>query len=359
MKDELDRVQIEYLKLLQSISSRLEHEELLELLDEIQLFWYQKRNVMRMAARYLFKYNDTYFLTAATIFDAEDSDQNIFFLNGKYQVFDDPIPSYLSITSNKEMRDGALAGYIENLSEIIIEIISNEIKLLESSNENFFIIPLRYYLNLYSLVDSLDEVAKNSVISFFNEPVDLLRLSTIEDVEKIVDTKNIRNIFLFDGDDFSTSITERIEKYIEKNKRLIPAGLNHAQILYFALFGYLRQALDVIETSIQFNAIPFFRSIVPFSYFSQFLRMILQNPDEQNESSQIMRLLNKSTIEYLVYFEFSKRNDGNHTLFELKEKSKQIEFSDRLQHVENRMNNPDSFAVTAKKIGQITEELLS
>ncbi|EAE0162259.1 hypothetical protein AF213_15475, partial [Listeria monocytogenes] len=118
MKDELDKVQAEYLKLLQSITSRITTEELLELLDEVQLFWYQKRNVIHLSAQYLFRYSDAYFLTAATIFDIEDTNQNIFFLNGKYQIFDDPIPSYLKIISKKEAQDGAYSSYLKKLSMI-------------------------------------------------------------------------------------------------------------------------------------------------------------------------------------------------------------------------------------------------
>ena len=85
MKDELDKVQAEYLKLLQSITSRITTEELLELLDEVQLFWYQKRNVIHLSAQYLFRYSDAYFLTAATIFDIEDAD-SVFYANSTHGI---------------------------------------------------------------------------------------------------------------------------------------------------------------------------------------------------------------------------------------------------------------------------------
>ena len=360
LKDELDKVQAEYLKLLQSITSRITTEELLELLDEVQLFWYQKRNVIHLSAQYLFRYSDAYFLTAATIFDIEDTNQNIFFLNGKYQIFDDPIPSYLKIISKKEAQDGAYSSYLKELSMIVAETILDEIRLLENPpKENFFIIPLRYYLDLYSLTNHLDETALEIVNHYFKRSVNFLTLSTIENVEEIVDTRNMSNILLFDGDDFSLSITERIEGYVKKNKEIVPGGMNDAQILYTALFGGIRQALDVIETTFQFNVVPFFRSFTPFSKYSQIMKIILENSSEEKGSNQISILLNKATIEYLIYFEFSKRNNGHYTISGLKEKAQQIEFEKKLKDIEIQMNNSANFSNTAEKIGQVIYDLLS
>lgn len=93
--------------------------------------------------------------------------------------------------------------------------------------------------------------------------------------------------------------------------------MNDAQILYTALFGGIRQALDVIETTFQFNVVPFFR------YYSI---KIIWRISKQKGSNQISILLNKATIEYLIYFEFSKRNNGHYTISGLKEKAQQIEF---------------------------------
>ena len=89
------------------------------------------------------------------------------------------------------------------------------------------------------------------------------------------------------------------------------------------------------------------------------MKIILENSSEEKGSNQISILLNKATIEYLIYFEFSKRNNGHYTISGLKEKAQQIEFEKKLKDIEIQMNNSANFSNTAEKIGQVIYDLLS
>lgn len=358
MENELAEVQTEYLKLLTSISSRLEQEDLLVILDEIQLFWYQKRNIINMATKHLFGNKDAYILTAATIFGFENSDQDIMFVNGKYQVFDDPVPTYLSIVSKKEVLGDVFSLYLENLSTRITETIEDEIKLLEAEYENFYIIPLRYYLNLYLLVDHLDNISKKIINTIFIKPKTYEELSNVKNVESVVNQDILTNFVFFDGDDVSLSLTERIEEYIRSNRDMIPEGANKSQILYTILLGGLRQALEIIEMSLQFNVIPFFRSFIPFNNFNQVLQIIIDNSTDKKEIRKMKLLLNKTAIEYLLYFEFTRINEGNHTINELKKISMEKNFQNKLQLIVDDMDGLNNFSKTAQEIKKLVYELL-
>lgn len=358
MKNELRKIQIEYLKLLKTMSSRLEHEDLMILLDEIQLFWYQKRNIINMAAQYLFKNNDTYVLTAATVFDIDDTSQNIFFVNGKYQIFDDPIPSYLSIVSNSDALGDSFSLYIEKLSSVVMGTIEDEIKLLESSNDSFFIIPLRFYLNIYSLTENLSAAGKNIIDNIFIESITYDDLKNIKDVEAIINPESINNLIFFDGDDPSLTLTERIEIYMKKNYEMIPKGANHSQALYTLLLGSFTQALEIIEMSAQYSVIPFFRSFVPFNYFANVLLLLIENSKDEKEKEQMKMLLRKTTVEYLIYFEFSKIEDGSHTIDDLISRSEKINFQDKVEEIEKRVEGVRNISNIADEINRLIDELL-
>lgn len=162
MIEELGKIQNEYLLLLKNILGEIKKESLIDSLDLIQMFWIKSRNIILMASDHLFKYHDTFFLTAATIFDVNDSDQNIFLVNSDYLIFDDPIPSYLTFIATKDVPKELFSNYLAKLEEVIKETIQDEIVLLEEKREFFFVLPLRYYKsNIDTDFDSI-KVTKKS-----------------------------------------------------------------------------------------------------------------------------------------------------------------------------------------------------
>lgn len=137
--EELTTVQNDYLTLLKELDKIPQDEISLSVIDSVNLFWYESRNIVNLVFEYLFKGKDTYCFSAATIFDVDDKDQNSFFLLGDYHVFDDPIPSYLN----------NLTGISDNIfskkmKSIISTTIKDNIRVIEECESNLIILPLRY-----------------------------------------------------------------------------------------------------------------------------------------------------------------------------------------------------------------------
>lgn len=358
LNKEINEIQIEYLKLLKVLSQRVEIEDLRGLLDEIQMFWFKKKNTLQLIGDYLFNNKEVYCLTGATIFDIEDFDQNIFFINGDYQVFDDPLPSYLTIVSNSDMQKGSFSNYVKKLKTIIIDLIEDEIRLLESSIEGFYILPLRYSLSLITKRDSLTQITEKLVNHFYKEKVTLNGLANVIDIENIVDLEAIKNIILFEGDDPSNHVSDRIERYKENESDIVPIEFNQSQVFYIILFGNFNQALDIIQTSLQFNIIPFFRSFVLLNNYSIVIQQIIRNTEAENEKKILEEILNKTMLEYLLYFEFSKEIDKDYTIAYLKDKSEQIDFKSKIEYIKNDLQFPVDLNDSAKELKKLIKELI-
>ena len=97
MLDRLRQSQNEYLELLKRVRGDLDLENVAYHLDKIRIFWFRKQKLLEMCSQYLFNNSNTYFYTAVSKFNVDNSDKNILFALGNYQIFDDPILSYLEV----------------------------------------------------------------------------------------------------------------------------------------------------------------------------------------------------------------------------------------------------------------------
>ena len=94
MLDKLRQSQNEYLELLKRVRGDLDLDNVAYHLDKIRNFWFRKQKLLEMCSQYLFNNSNTYFYTAVSKFNVDNSDKNILFALGNYQIFDDPILSY-------------------------------------------------------------------------------------------------------------------------------------------------------------------------------------------------------------------------------------------------------------------------
>lgn len=357
MFEELRKIQNEYLLLLKNILGEIKKESLLNSLDLIQMFWIKNRNIILMASDHLFKYHDTFFLTAATIFDVNDSDQNIFLVNSDYLIFDDPIPSYWTLIAAKDVPKETFSNYLEKLEKVIEETIQDEIVLLEEKRESFFVLPLRYYKsNIYTDFDSI-KATKKVVQNFFNEAITDEVLTKHQNIEKIINHEAISTIVLFDGDNPNESINNRINNYMERNGDILPKTFSNIQVLYFALIGDFQQAFNVLEASLYFNVIPLFKSFTPYNNYYILAQTLEHNNDNLDEKRRIQEYVNKSFLGYLLYQEYYKR-DVNISLSDLKQKAQNIDLKRRMRSLEPNEGKLLSLEIYADEINRIIDELI-
>lgn len=357
MLEELRKIQNEYLLLLKNILGEIKKDNLLDLLDLIQMFWIKNRNIIIMASDHLFKYHDTFFLTAATIFDVNDSDQNIFLVNSDYLIFDDPIPSYMTLIATRDVSKETFSNYFEKLEKVVVETIQDEIVLLEEKRESFFVLPIRYYNSNIDTDFDLIKVTKKVVQNFFNETLTDEALKKHQNIEEIINHEAISTIVLFDGDNPNDSIDNRINNYIERNGNILPKNFSNIQILYIALIGDFQQALDVLEASLYFNVIPFFRSFTPYNNYYILAQTLEHNNDNLDEKRRIQKYTNKSFLGYLLYHEYCKRN-VNINLSDLKQKAQNIDLKRRIRSLEPNEGRLVSVEIYANEINRIIDELI-
>lgn len=327
--EELNIVQNDYPLLLKELDKIPQDEISLSVIDSVNVFWYENRNIVNLVFEYLFKGKNTYCFSAATIFDVDNTDQRSFFLLGDYHVFDDPIPSYLNTLIGVLDR-----VYLKKMKTIISNTIKDNIRVIEEIKSDLVILPLRYTsVVLNQHYEKLDETAETLFCNLFTDIENIeeykSKIVTIEDLIEHLDNRNSASILLFDGDNPSETWECRIQKYKEETDHFDMSTFSCGDIFFFAVFGNLRQALAVIDMASNFEVIPFIRSYIPFQYYLLLSSVLEQNSKPELWFPQIKNSRWKSKVSYLLYREFRKRGI-NYSLEELKQKANDIEFENKL-----------------------------
>lgn len=321
--EELNIVQSDYLFLLKELDKIPLDDISLNMIDWINVFWYENRNIVKLLFEYLYRGKDTYCFSAATIFDVDDTEQNSFFLLGEYHVFDDPIPSYLNTL--KGISDEV---YLTKMKEIISKTIKDNIRIIEELGDDLLILPLRYSsVVINQHYENLDEIAVKLFCNLFTEIQDVNeykeKVVTLDDLVQHLDTHYSASILLYDGDNPTEAWEYRMQKYKEENDNFDMKTLSYGGIFFLAVFGNIRQALALIDMSNTFGVIPFIRSFIPLHYYV-FLSSILEYDLNQVECSIL-----KTKVSYFLYQEYRKRGI-KYSLEELKQKAENIDFETKL-----------------------------
>jgi len=164
--NEIRQIQKDYLELLKNIANTSENVVSSNLADKLNIFWFKNKKIIKLAGHYLFKDEETYCFSAATIFDVDDPDQNSFFLLGKYHVFDDPLPSYINeVIKITNFKNDLMA---QSLNSRILNTIKDNIRIIEEYGDVFWILPLRFISQIENQnYFDLQEVAENLFCQFF------------------------------------------------------------------------------------------------------------------------------------------------------------------------------------------------
>jgi hypothetical protein len=353
--EELNSVQNDYLSLLKRLDMIPQGEVSMDMIDSVNAFWYENRNIVNLVFEYLFKDKDTYCFSAATIFDVDDKDQYSFFLLGDYHVFDDPIPSYLNTLGFSDK------VYMKKMKRIISNTIKDNIRIIEEMKGNLIILPLRYLsvvLNYH--YEELDEITKTIFCSLFKDIENLeeykKKVVTIENLVEHLDKCKSEPILLFDGDNPLETWESRIKKYKEENDHFDMNTLTSGDIFFLAVFGNLRQALALIDMANTFGVIPFIRSFIPLHYYILLASILEHNLKPELRFTQVEYSSWKTKVSYFLYREFRKR-EFNYSLAELIQKANNIDFETKvfsnLDYSANRQELSTIVNVVNKCLGQI------
>jgi hypothetical protein len=327
--EELNIIQNKYLSLLKELDKVSQDEISSAVIDLVNIFWYENRNIVKLVFEYVFKGKDTYAFSAATIFDVDDRNQDSFFLLGDYHVFDDPIPSYLNtLTATSD------EVYLAKIKKIISKTIKDNIRIIKDFEGDLFILPLRYSsVILNQHYEDLDKISKKIFCNLFTDIVNIeeykAKVVTTEDLVEYLDSHNSASILLFDGDNPTETWDYRIRKFREENDNFNMNSLSNGDVFFLAVFSNIRQALALIDMASTYEVIPFIRSLIPLHYYLLLSSILEDNLKPELRLTQVKNSSFKTKVSYFLYREFGKR-EINCSVNELKQKANNIDFENKV-----------------------------
>ena len=324
MLDRLRQSQNEYLELLKRVRGDLDLENVAYHLDKIRNFWFRKQKLLEMCSQYLFNNSNTYFYTAVSIFNVGNSDKNILFALGNYQIFDDPILSYFEVME-KGNTVHQMERYFKKLKEKIVESIDDLIVLLEKEIPNFYVLPLRFSS---STINKEKVDIRQLIENFFIEGIDFNNLHKYESIDAVVEHEYLSQILLFDYDEPTQAIKDRLKQYRIEYSDIVPQDMNDTELFRFIIYGYFSQAMDIFLTSYSFNIFPFFSSLTTYINYYVFLLNIVHN----SKKEKLEHFLKMSRLTLPIWFEYDKKG-VELSISEIRERAKNINFSDLIREI--------------------------
>ena len=289
-------IQNEYKELLVKLLPKLKGLHTPEALDEINLFWFRHIEEVQLYLRSWFPGENSYVFTAVTYLDYDDNEHLPFILLGDRHILDDPLSKYVEIRSNISESKDALF-----LSEQIGITAEDNIKILENSQGEILILPVRHF-NQANADSSLYHFVNQAFISLFNG-IDSIndyfsKCTNIDDIMRFA-RKDIGSLVMFSEDD---DISENF---------------------FIIVYGCIQQAVDIIVSCVEYGCIPYIRYPVTLHYISLLLENML-------DTDQINKLRYKMSIAFIVYRLCDKNRLATTGFDDYLKKKEKYNFSERL-----------------------------
>lgn len=291
MMNKIHLIQNDYRDLLKSLLSGMNRDNVLEALDEINIFWIRHIKEVELYLIYWFSGADSYVFTAATMINYKAKEHLPFLLIGEKHVFDDPLTTYTEILS--EIPEGKYADFWYRQ---IRKTAEDNLMLLENIKEKIVILPLREFMPL----DKNTELFELGDLAFLNlfEGIDsvkdfLQKCDSMEDVVRYF-RNGLNDIIVFsENDNFTLPVAERFKLALNDIQYMINTDGSEAYVFYKIITSYLMQALDIINSCMLFNCVPYIRNKLTFHY-------ILLLLDIMSKDDKLLLFRYKSYIAFVV-----------------------------------------------------------
>lgn len=301
LKDELQKLQIEYRIVLESALENINQKDSKAVIDEINVFWFRNKKLVQCILNYLHEPYTAYVFTAATILDLDDYEHYPFVSLGKYHFWDDPIYRYSEIATKIDN-----TSFGEQMLQQVILTIKDNINILDNARDIIYILPIRLLSNIDS--DLIHRAAQQAFLSLFKNDLDFSfyrkNFKTISDIKKEL-ASGIENSIIFSEDDNnSLDFETKFRIYKESTVLPLPANSTDAEIFWFGMYSYLAQAFDTILMCTEYQLIPYIRYEVAFKY-------ILKLSGNFGKSQELKDMVFKCAIAHTLHHNFDKRKIHN------------------------------------------------
>ncbi|ERT69128.1 hypothetical protein HMPREF0202_00961 [Cetobacterium somerae ATCC BAA-474] len=262
--DKVEEFQQKYLNLLKVILKEINNHEI-NIRDEFLIFFNKNKMLLELYLKYYSQEEMNYFLTGFDFINVEKGEHKSFFLIDGKRIIDDTLYLDLNLLgTNSEVNKQI---YIKKIKKSI----ENNIFLLEKYNSEILLMPIRC-LNSKETFKDLSTLSNKILFQFFKKEYvtfeEYIKENlTIKDIENnlIINTKMI--IFL-KNEDKNDSFQKRFENYKKNIQSIGFETKNDGLIFYMAVFGFLSQAINIIEVSERYNLFPCVRNYTTIYYIA-------------------------------------------------------------------------------------------
>lgn len=286
--DKVILIQDEYKNLLITLLPQLQSSYAPQALDEINLFWNRKMNIIRLFLEYIVPNADSFVFTGISYLDYDKHEHIPFLMIGEQHILDDPLGRYSELC--RMIPEGRDADY---LYELIGRTAEDNIKVLENLCSHILIIPLRLlaqskaddvffqkseelFLSLFIGIDSIEDYYK--------------KCNSIDDIAKYI-CKDLSSMLWFsENDNPSLSFKERFMQAVENADFVIDSSQSDAYNFFYMIFGYINQALSILACCKEYYCFPYIRNRITFHYLNMIVSSITIN------DLQINTILFKASI---------------------------------------------------------------
>lgn len=282
MKDSLFEaminVQKEYLALLKNYKKIYNDQHLLQIVDEIRIFWKKKQPIVDAFLKYKIQPYETYLFTSVMMVDYESKEHLPFLCLGKFHIVDDPICKYLLTISSFAQKT-----FTERLREEIKNTIDDNIKIIENCLQVIWVLPIRY---LYSDSEIMNSKATECFLDLFDGAItsvdDFFKLDSIYQIDSMLPEKSKKALVFLETEDPKLSLPERFIRYKNELATDFLGSDNDAVVFFSAIYGNFAQAIDVVFVCELFHLIPYLRYQVAFQYFIYIANSMVSWFDDMN-----------------------------------------------------------------------------
>ena len=296
--DRILQIQNEYKKLLSQSIRWFGSNTCHAAIDEITLFWLRNMDLVQLYLATEFANKDGYVLTGVDSLDYNNNEHYPFLLMGTQHILDDPLCKYSSTYG--ELPDGKNS---EILFEQIVQTAKDNLEILENCNNHILILPFRF-MSQTSNEASLYEMGEQLFIKLFNN-IDSIddyfdKCRAIEDILNYAceDFEDI--VWLCANDDKSLPFKQRFNHAKANDTYMIDYKQNDAHIFFMMVIGYFIQAIDIIQSCIEYKSYPYIRSSVSIHYLLLVGNMLEEIPF-------VSQMQFKMCIANMVYRKCDKR----------------------------------------------------
>jgi len=305
----IQKSQKEYYNLIKGLKNRIFSEditqyEIIMILDEVQSFWLNKKNILNIELDSLVSKKNCVMLSGAIYLNIEDNEHYMFKSLGEEHIIPDPL-----LKLEYFFRIPSHIFNVESI-EIFRRAFSDTLNILSKTNKYFYILPIKLMVteDEKENIELLQKFFLNFINSSFDENFNKLNeffdcYSTYDEIEKKM-KPFIKNNLTFDEDDNNElSLEEKVESYLHSQNimKSLTKDKIESERFILSLWNYVTQIINILVIALKSGLIPFIRHKPTFQYLTIVMYTFIEDEYFKN-------MIEKSIIYYIFYNTVSKDN---------------------------------------------------